>query len=404
MTSSSNISQFSPPSLKELSLRQLNSSDQLKRFSKKGDTGRIMGLICHSIIGLIDFAKLPDHLGEDNAYMNVNRYRVLHRECAALFKTMSEILKEAKIDGEAWRKYKTEKQAFAKNLLARAEEYKWLEREFHVIPLSKIFQAYAGIVRASHTNHRSLLHFALSQPSIELARWFIQEAENNHLNALLEPKIGMPLHRVADVKTKSKIVSYLLQRGANPNIRDTYDQTPLLHANNIKAVRALLDHGADPNIADNRGLTALHMAALGDKRQESVQITKALLQSQANPNSQTLTGQTPLHFAVSNLSTWGSNSKGRAELVRILLEQGANPDIADNDGKRPIDVAKDNGLDEIAEVLAQEEIIEPWDDPMDIDGSSCLDNQNKETASSSYYDEEPELKRRRMNEEDEFQS
>jgi hypothetical protein len=40
-------------------------------------------------------------------------------------------------------------------------------------------------------------------------------------------------------------------------------------------------------------------------------------------------GMTALHVAAQS---------GRADLVRYLLEKGANPEIADGDGRKPIDV------------------------------------------------------------------
>lgn len=53
-----------------------------------------------------------------------------------------------------------------------------------------------------------------------------------------------------------------------------------------------------------------------------------------------MTGETPLHYAV---------RKENIKLVRILMENGADPTIKATDGKTPIDVASENNVN--SEVL-----------------------------------------------------
>ncbi len=85
-------------------------------------------------------------------------------------------------------------------------------------------------------------------------------------------------------------------------------------------VRFLLQRGADPNIRNKRGLTPLQLAtALGFS--DGVE---ALIKGGANVNIADQTGETPLIAAVHARNT---------ALVRMLLDKGADPDRNDNSGR-----------------------------------------------------------------------
>jgi Ankyrin repeats (3 copies) len=69
------------------------------------------------------------------------------------------------------------------------------------------------------------------------------------------------------------IVRYLLEHGADPNLRFAYGEeahyTPLAFAaydGNLRLVRLLVEHGAKVNLTDDRGQTAAHAAAVCDFR------------------------------------------------------------------------------------------------------------------------------------------
>jgi len=58
---------------------------------------------------------------------------------------------------------------------------------------------------------------------------------------------------------------------------------------------------------------------------------RLFMQQGAAPDRQTKAGMTPLHWAA---------KKARAGAVKKLLEHGASSDIADKDGKKPVDYAR----------------------------------------------------------------
>ena len=61
----------------------------------------------------------------------------------------------------------------------------------------------------------------------------------------------------------------LLKAGANPNLRNKLDTTPLMEAafnSNLEIIEALLDAGADPNAPGADGQTPLMLVARGNER------------------------------------------------------------------------------------------------------------------------------------------
>jgi ankyrin repeat protein len=105
----------------------------------------------------------------------------------------------------------------------------------------------------------------------------------------------------------------------------------------IAGIRARLAAGDEIGLADRRGFTALHFAA----QQSQTEAVKVLLESGAPVDPLDRFGNTPLWRAV-------FNSPGNEATVQVLLNAGANPDIVNEAGATPRDLAKRMGAEEVA--------------------------------------------------------
>ena len=163
-----------------------------------------------------------------------------------------------------------------------------------------------------------------------------------------------------------KIIILLIDAGADVNKTNHWGETPLLQATKwqnilpspLKAancrdvVKVLLDHGADPNRADDTGKTPLSYAS----RNGHVDVMKVLVEAGGGERKLWESSRNGDAREVSNLLSLGvdPNSEyttthgwrhplgdaienGHTEVVKLLLNAGANPD-KDNYGH--MDVAK----------------------------------------------------------------
>ena len=107
-------------------------------------------------------------------------------------------------------------------------------------------------------------------------------------------------------------VRLLLERGADPNMRNDGNATALMYAiESAEKTQLLLDHGADPNARSEDGQTPLLIAA---SRPGSISVLKQLLDHGANPSSQNPASGSPLALAA---------AAADADLIKLLLQHGA---------------------------------------------------------------------------------
>lgn len=183
------------------------------------------------------------------------------------------------------------------------------------------------------------------------------------------------LHHAAERADLRAIVA-LLRAGASANARDRRGYTPLMLAARSSApdsLAALLAGGADADAESNQGTTALVAACVWGRDRSvitlldrtrrtnygdgkctplhaavlacSTSTVETLLDTGAAANGRDTSGDTPLHRVL-------SLGRERPDVVRVLLEHGADPVVRSGGGQTPSEIAAASGQAESAAVLA----------------------------------------------------
>nr|BAN20704.1 ankyrin 2,3/unc44 [Riptortus pedestris] len=134
------------------------------------------------------------------------------------------------------------------------------------------------------------------------------------------------LHQAA-AKGAPATIKLLLELGAQVNLQDDFERTPLHWAaweGNLPGLQLLEEAGGDLDAEEAWGRTLLHLAANGGH----TQVAEWLLDRGADPNSICNSQlNTPLHVAASG---------GHTDIMRLLLERGAILECPDIDDGTPL--------------------------------------------------------------------
>jgi ankyrin repeat protein len=167
------------------------------------------------------------------------------------------------------------------------------------------------------------LRYAIDKHNLDAVRLLLEHGANpNRLDIAT-----FPLKQALIDEKNKPMVPLLLEKGADPNALDSNGFPPIFQTTDPDLARLLIDHKADVNARGRNGDTAL-MRAMGDN---AVNLIKILAAAGAKTDLQDSNGNTALHFAVFNL---------KPEIVAALLEQKTNPNIQNNGGFTPLDLAK----------------------------------------------------------------
>jgi ankyrin repeat protein len=177
------------------------------------------------------------------------------------------------------------------------------------VPLIRRLLEAGAEVDATNVNGGTALMFAAIDDSVSAGRLLIENGAD--VNA--EARFGWTALMVAAVKGRADFSELLLAAGADPEACDAYGWTPLMRAvagGHLDAVDTLLaDPRVNPDRAQESGATALHIAA----------------------------------------------GMGYERIVEHLLADGADPVIADQEGRTPREVAENQGHRTTGEILRKAE-------------------------------------------------
>jgi ankyrin repeat protein len=168
---------------------------------------------------------------------------------------------------------------------------------------------------------------------------------NRLLSADVDVNAEMNMHRPGRGGNSGRFGDEQLNTGCTPLYRAT-------EASDMEVIRALLAKGANPNIND-MGFTPFLVAAGvtpggrgGGGGAPNMTILDLMIQHGADVNAQ-VTGTRTYSMRISyntppdkegTSALHGAVQSARSDMVRYLLEKGANPELVDANGKKPIDL------------------------------------------------------------------
>jgi uncharacterized protein len=166
----------------------------------------------------------------------------------------------------------------------------------------------------------------------------------NEIRQLLLQKGYLPDHFEAAASGNLGRIKELL--GDNRDLVNTFSEdgfTPLGLASffgHLDVVKYLLSIDADVNIRANNNFRVMPLhSAVASKNFE---IVKLLLEYGADPNAKQQQDITPLHQAA---------DIGDLEMVKLLLKYNATKNVRTKSGVTPVDFAKQKGYDKIVDLL-----------------------------------------------------
>jgi hypothetical protein len=173
----------------------------------------------------------------------------------------------------------------------------------------------------------------------------LMDKHPQHLNAIggyyMTPAV------VALAGRHFQLAQVLHLNGSSVAPRGYSDNTPLHAAayyGDLEMAQVLLEYGVDVNAQNDAGCTPLDFASRDGHRNDS-RVVQLLIDHGADPNTRaSRSGFTPLHRASEN---------GRIEVVRLLIEHGANVEMQDKYGRTPLNVASGDQRGEIKELLLE---------------------------------------------------
>ena len=154
----------------------------------------------------------------------------------------------------------------------------------------------------------TFLHYTAMKGNVELVCLLIKHGANCNVR---DTRNRTPLHSAVMMNDHPEVIEVLINEGAIVDARDDMQETPFLLAichRFIRSAEKLIARGAFIDAIEGNGQSALHIAAMYPTADFS--IVKFLISHGININVQSVDGFTPLYCAV-------LHNPGNTELVSI---------------------------------------------------------------------------------------
>ncbi|CAB1350814.1 unnamed protein product [Coregonus sp. 'balchen'] len=193
---------------------------------------------------------------------------------------------------------------------------------------------------------RTALHVAAAHSKEDIVKLLARKADADSLGG---PKDQLPLHFAASRATPSLGTIQTLLKFSSKEARLVPDKDgciPLLlavEAGNVGIVKELLGTLSEPQLRAQKtgsGDAALHVCC----RRKDLEMAKVLIENGANVDIQNEEGQTPLHIAA-----W----EGDELLLKLFYQSKANPNVTDKMDRSPLHIAAERGHTNVVEVLTE---------------------------------------------------
>ncbi|KAF2018020.1 ankyrin [Aaosphaeria arxii CBS 175.79] len=162
---------------------------------------------------------------------------------------------------------------------------------------------------------------------------------------IMEPDdlLGDSNSPACDWKKALEVTKLLVEAGGDINAKDEAQKTTPLHhalAQTPKLPKDLiiylLENGAEVAAEDWEGVTPFQNVLA---HPDGAELIRVFIDAGANPNARNSTGNSPLHFACSEFS------------AQLLIDLGADVEAVNDKGQLPLHTAVGSGFPEVAELL-----------------------------------------------------
>lgn len=151
----------------------------------------------------------------------------------------------------------------------------------------------------------------------------------------------------ASLNKHYECVSFLINAGADINKQDQTCFNPFLLSclnDDLTLLRIVLP--AKPNLDLLTRFGGVGITPASEKGHMEI-VRELLEKTEINVNHTNFVGWTPLLEAI----VLNDGGEKQQQIVKLLLDHGANPHMTDKYGKKPLELAREKGYNEIAELL-----------------------------------------------------